>query len=912
MSEIKNVELVIIPSPGMGHLVPAVEMAKRLIAREEHLSITVLVMNMNLKPYLRSLSSNANCSSSRLKFINLPRDESALLLLNNNTFFSGFVVDMMCTTMIDVANEFGVPTHVFYTTSAAMLGLHFHMLSLRDDFNTDVTNYNHLPESELYVTLNLNPFPAKCLPLIFLDKGGGSTMFLDISKRYRETRGILVNTFEELEAHAMISLSLDEKIPPVYPIGTLLNLNSGCWRFIMATIEKIADVKMGDLNKPFRFNGNHFKRWKGKVLFYLSLLNVSYVLTEKNPNKVDDTSMDDDELISHHEKVEKYDGDSYKCRYYLLNCLSDNFYDYYDRTYSTAKKIWKALQSKYDIEEAGAKKYAASRFFRFQMVDNKSVVDQAQDFIMIVGELRSEEFKIGDNLTVCGIVDKRPPSWKEFQKTMRHKQKETSLETLIMKIRMEEEARGQDALLQTEENNITTKVNLITSNNATPETHKNTSLKPKKKKFKKNNGRPPKRNNGENNQAQNQQVQDKGPCFVCGKSGHIAQFCRFRKRGPNPQANVTEEPFVAVITDINMVESVDGWWADSGANRHVCYDKDWFKKYTHFEEPRTIMLGDSHITQVLGTGDVELCFTSGRVLTLKHILYTPSMRKNLMSSFLLNKAGFKQIIESDQYVIVKKGIFVGKGLQAKFGISKSLGLSSLCEANGSQDYKIGHRKVMALTIVTLQFHYGGCFVSNPTLRVNKKGAFYMLNTDSDVLNFLNGLKGADFVDVYVVHPISIPLVVEEILALPSTNADVSSSPQQDNADGFKPNQPPLVEEQSPLVEEQAPAPRVEEHSDSDSLYDIDENIDDLSDLDEELLQARQSNIQEQVKEKTARVNLDEIPSGPVQMLVLKTFIRRRGGDLKAIWVVMSLILIAQILVVTLVKMKGILLRMMKW
>uniref|UniRef100_M1DFD7 Transposon MuDR mudrA n=1 Tax=Solanum tuberosum TaxID=4113 RepID=M1DFD7_SOLTU len=66
-----------------------------------------------------------------------------------------------------------------------------------------------------------------------------------------------------------------------------------------------------------------------------------------------------------------------------------------------------------------------------------------------------------------------------------------------------------------------------------------------------------------------------------------------------------------------------------------------------------------------------------------------------------------------------------------------------------------------------------------------------------------------------------------------------------------------------IVEEQSPAPRVEEHSDSDSLYDVDENIDDLSDFDEELLQARQSNIQEQVKEKTDRVNLDEIPSGLV-------------------------------------------------
>ena len=31
-----------------------------------------------------------------------------------------------------------------------------------------------------------------------------------------------------------------------------------------------------------------------------------------------------------------------------------------------------------------------------------------------------------------------------------------------------------------------------------------------------------------------------------------------------------------------------------------------------------------------------------------------------MSSFLLNKVGFKQTMESDNYIITKKGLFVGK------------------------------------------------------------------------------------------------------------------------------------------------------------------------------------------------------------------------------------------------------------
>ncbi|GJV22400.1 zinc finger, CCHC-type containing protein [Tanacetum coccineum] len=103
------------------------------------------------------------------------------------------------------------------------------------------------------------------------------------------------------------------------------------------------------------------------------------------------------------------------------------------------------------------------------------------------------------------------------------------------------------------------------------------------------------------------------------------------------------------------------WWVDSGATVHVCKDRCWFKTYESLNDGSILHMGNESTALVHGRGCVDLKFSSGKIVLLFNVLHVPNIRKNLVSSSVLNNCGYKQVIESNKFVLSKHGMFIGFG-----------------------------------------------------------------------------------------------------------------------------------------------------------------------------------------------------------------------------------------------------------
>ncbi|XP_052177552.1 uncharacterized protein LOC127791608 [Diospyros lotus] len=213
------------------------------------------------------------------------------------------------------------------------------------------------------------------------------------------------------------------------------------------------------VEKPHQFNGEDFKRWQQKMVFYLTTLNLAYILKEACPVTPEENATAEEVVAK-----EALMHTDFLCRNYILSALPDSLYNVYCTAYPTVKELWDALDKKYKLEDAGTKKFLVAKFLDYKMVDSKLVVNQLEELQVLFSDLLNKGLVINEPFQVAAVIEKLPPSWKDFKNYLKHKRKELSMEDLAVRLRIEEDNRkGDKAPLRLE-----TRANVVVASKPQP------------------------------------------------------------------------------------------------------------------------------------------------------------------------------------------------------------------------------------------------------------------------------------------------------------------------------------------------------------------------------------------------------------------------------------------------------------
>lgn len=397
-----------------------------------------------------------------------------------------------------------------------------------------------------------------------------------------------------------------------------------------------------DVSKIEVFAGQNFRRWQERISSTLDLHGVALALTNSKPPS--SSTQKEVDIWEHANKV---------CRHTIMTTLSNELFDVYC-SYKEAKEIWDSMVLKYTAENAGKKNFVIGNYYRWTMSEEKDIKDQINEYHKLIEELKAENIPLPDEFVAGILIEKLPESWNDYKNQLKHKQKQLPLADLITHIIIEDTNRKESMAAKAKA--LTSQANLIQNNTNQKKRYDN---KPNHKPGHNKNKYVPRVTNPTFKK-------EAGHCYVCGKKGHYAPQCRYRKKDENPpEANLAEgddDIIAAVIAQANIVTDVNKWVVDSGATRHICATKDAFTSYTTVGDGEEhVYLGDSRTAAVSGKGKVMLKLTSGKTLALSDVLHVPEIRTNLISVALLSKGGIKVSFESDKIVMTKNNVFVGKG-----------------------------------------------------------------------------------------------------------------------------------------------------------------------------------------------------------------------------------------------------------
>ncbi|KAF8775995.1 hypothetical protein HU200_003996 [Digitaria exilis] len=206
----------------------------------------------------------------------------------------------------------------------------------------------------------------------------------------------------------------------------------------------------------------------------------------------------------------------------------------------TGKEMWDALDAQYGVSDAGSELYLMEQFLDYRMVEDRPVVEQANELHVLAKDLgccnKENPCVLPDKFVAGGIISKLPPSWRDFATSLKHRRQEFTIDGLIGTLDVEEKARAKD--VRNKGTPVGASANFVQKNINARTNNKGKGKKP-----------PQPQNPGKTKQTAGFKKK-KGACYVCGSEDHFAGKCPQRKEGKDLPVLVmeTEDAFLESIT----------------------------------------------------------------------------------------------------------------------------------------------------------------------------------------------------------------------------------------------------------------------------------------------------------------------------------------------------------------------------
>ncbi|XP_045787236.1 anthocyanidin 3-O-glucosyltransferase 5-like [Trifolium pratense] len=240
MDMFKPTHVVLLSSPGLGHLIPTIELAKRFLIHH-NFKLTILAITSQSShaesQILKSATNSSLYTIIQIPSPNIPSDISLTARLcvtmrhaipsiksaitNLTVRPSAFIVDIFGTEALTLAKELNIPKFVYVASHAWFLSLLVYSPVLDKQIKTPYLEHNELlkipgckpvrPEDVIDPMLNRND--------------SGYSEYLIIANNLSKSDAILVNTWDELQHRELKALNGELSgllNVPVFAVGPLV------------------------------------------------------------------------------------------------------------------------------------------------------------------------------------------------------------------------------------------------------------------------------------------------------------------------------------------------------------------------------------------------------------------------------------------------------------------------------------------------------------------------------------------------------------------------------------------------------------------------------------------------------------------------------------------------------------------